>query len=333
MDCLRSRSFGQKNPGIMTFEIEVNLIREETKAILEEVEGDAFVQILRRPLSEPGKILHQVSNPRWSILPLLVCEAICGRYDHAIPAGVAMEFFVAAGDVFDDIEDQDSEDALWRSYGLAQAENAATALLMLTQQAIARLQGKVEPSVIVSVMETISSTGLKACSGQYLDLMDDAQDISGEMYFHIVELKSASLLECACRIGALLATNDELVIALFSLFGRNLGMTAQIINDIQSIRGSGAKSDIRSKKGTLPVIYGLTHAEGDDLKTLTDVYLKKVPVTTEIEEKVRRILMLSGAVQYALVATELYRQRTLKALEQTNAAGSALERLKVFAGL
>jgi geranylgeranyl diphosphate synthase type I len=318
----------------MTFETEASLIRQEVDAILRQVGGGEFVEIVRRPLAEPGKVLHQESYSRWSLLPLLVCEGICGYCDHAVPAAAAMEFFVAAGDVFDDIEDQDSGDALWCSYGLAQAANAATALLMLTQHAVARLIGRVEPSAVVSVMETISSTGLKACSGQYLDLMDDAQEVSEEMYFHMVELKSASLLECACRIGALLAASDERVITSCSLFGRNLGMAAQIVNDIQSVRAnSGAKSDIRGRKRTLPAIFGLTHAEGDDLKTLTDIYLKKVPVTPEREENVRGVLMRSGAIHYALVAAELYRQRALKALEQTSITGPALQRLKVLAGL
>ncbi len=318
----------------MAFEKEASLIRQEVDAILRQMGEGSLVRMVRHTLSEPGKVLHQESNPRWPILPLLVCEAICGRYEHAIPAAVAMEFFVAAGDVLDDIEDQDSADALWCNYGLAHATNAATALLMLTQQAIARLRGKVELGTIASVMETISATGLKACSGQYLDLIDGTQDLSEERYLHMVELKSASLLECACCIGALLAASDEQVITSYSLFGRNLGMSAQIINDIQSVRGdSGAKSDIRSRKRTLPAIYGLTHAEGDDLKTLTDVYLKKVPVTARREEKVRRALLRSGAVHYALVAAELYRGRALKALEQTNITGPALERIKMFAGL
>jgi hypothetical protein len=47
---------------------------------------------------------------------------------------------MAAGDVFDDIEDAESTDSLLAKYGPGVAVNAATALIVLAEKAICRLK-------------------------------------------------------------------------------------------------------------------------------------------------------------------------------------------------
>ena len=280
------------------------------------------------PLKEPGRCLHDSGEFRGSLLPLLVCEAISGNFRIALPAAVAVEFLAAAGDVIDDIEDQDYEGALWQIYGQAQAVNAATALLAFARAEIRRLeQREVAADVILRVVATFDAAIIKACSGQYYDLVyENKIDISEDMYFQMVASKSAPLAESACSIGAMLATDDQQIIASFSQFGHNSGIAAQIDDDIHSLMDTrSGKSDIKRGKKTLPVIYGLAHCRGSEREFLAEVYSEKGNITPEIESRVREILARSGGIHYSLIMAEVYRQKALKALQET---GIPAERLK-----
>ena len=288
----------------------------------------AFYEVLCHPLQERGRCLHGSDDFRGSLLPLLVCEAISGDFLVALPVAAAIEFLAAAGDVIDDIEDQDYEDALWRVYGQAQAVNAATALLTLARAEIRRLEQRgVAAGVVLRVVDTFDAAILKACSGQYYDLVyENRIDVSEDMYFQMVASKSAPLAESACSIGAMLATDDQQIIASFSQFGHNLGIAAQIDDDIHSLMDTeGGKSDIRRRKKTLPVIYGLAHCRGAEREFLAKVYGEKTSITPEIENQVRGILARSGGIHYSLIMAEVCRQKALKALQET---GVPAERLK-----
>jgi len=292
----------------------------------------ALCEILCHPLKERGRCLHDSEEFSGSLLPLLVCEAISGDFRVALPAAAAVEFLAAAGDVIDDIEDQDYEDALWRVYGQAQAVNAATALLALARAEIRRLEQRgVAADVILRVMDTFDAAIIKACAGQYYDLVYESEiDVSEDMYFQMVASKSAPLAESACSIGAMLATDNQQIIASFSQFGRNFGIAAQIDDDIHSLMDTeGGKSDIRRRKKTLPVIYGLAHCRGSEREFLAKVYSEKTGMTPEIENQVREILARSGGIHYSLIMAEVYRQKGLKALQETGIPAEQLKSLIV----
>lgn len=241
-----------------------------------------------------------------------------------------MEFLAAAGDVFDDIEDQDYEHALWRLYGQAQAVNAATALLAFARAEIRRLEQRgVAAEVILRIVDAFDAAVIKACAGQYYDFVyENKIDISEDMYFQMVALKSAPLAESACSSGAMLATDDQQLIASFSQFGHNFGIASQVGDDIHSLMDAGSgKSDIKRRKKTLPVIYGLAHCKGPEREFLAKVYGEKASITPEIENEVREILVHSGGIHYSLIMAEVYRQKALTALKETGIPAEQLKSL------
>jgi geranylgeranyl pyrophosphate synthase len=264
----------------------------------------------------------------WPLLPLVVCEAISGHYEYALPAAATLQLLMAAGDVFDDIEDADSSKSLSARYGSAVATNVATALLILAEKAITRLkESSIEDHSIVRVMDAINSFYTIACIGQHLDLsLTSKMDVSEDIYVRVTGMKSASQVECACHIGALLAKANQELIGTFALFGHNLGMAAQITNDIQGITNG---SDILKHKITLPVIYALTQAEGETRNKLESTFGQQsaiVPDPTQIKD----LLFSSGAIHYATIKMEFYKQLALENLSEVERYGARVERLKSF---
>ena len=310
---------------------QAELLRYEIEALLAHLPKTVgLYDLVKEPLEKAsqGLVAGSAHDRPWPLLPLIVCQAISGHYKQALPAAAALMLLMAAGDVFDDIEDADSSESLSARYGSAVATNVATTLLILAERAITRLEGRgVEDSVIVRVIDMVNSFYTTACAGQHLDLsLTSKAAISEDIYFTVIGMKSASTVECACHVGALLANANQESVDIFAAFGHNLGMASQIANDIQGItRGS----DIMKHKITLPIIYALTQADGEAHNQLESTFVKQsgpIPDSMQIKE----LLFRTGAIHYAMVKIELYKQRALDFLSEAEGAGASVERLKSF---
>jgi octaprenyl-diphosphate synthase len=150
--------------------------------------------------------------------------------------------------------------------------------------------------------------------------------VSEDMFLNIMNMKSASQIECACHVGALLANANQKLVEIFSIFGNNLGMAAQITNDIQGII---CGSDITKRTISLPVIYALTHANNEIRNQLSLAFDRQAQSPYNISQ-ITDLLFSTGAIHYATIKMELYKQRALDVLSEAEVAGASVERLKLF---
>ena len=111
-------------------------------------------------------------------------------------------------------------------------------------------------------MRLYDETCLALCEGQYIDIASSASDevMSVDAYFDMIGRKTAALIAASIEAGALLATDDDEVIARYRGFGWALGLAFQLNDDLLGIwgaeRSTGKEpSDIAHRKKTLPVIY------------------------------------------------------------------------------
>lgn len=292
--------------------------------------GTTFHSLVKEAItkSKRGLTTGTKNDKPWPLLPLVVCEAISGKYKHALPAAAALQLYMAAGDVFDDIEDADSPVSIPAKYGTAIAINIATALFILAEKAITLLRRKgIEPSLIIRVIEVVNSLCNTACVGQYLDLSPTSEaSFSEDIYLRVIGMKSASQVECACHVGAILATEDQDLWDAFAKFGYNLGIASQIANDIQGITHG---SDIIKPKVTLPVIYALSQVDGEDYHRLKSTFSKNSEHPSDSTE-ITNLLFNTGAIHYTAVKMELYKQKALDILSKVEAKIAHVERLKLF---
>jgi geranylgeranyl pyrophosphate synthase len=286
--------------------------------------------LIKEPLIQSKKEngIESTYNNYWSLLPLIVCEAITGRYEHALPAAASLQLFKAAAEVFDDIEDADSSMSLSARYGSAIATNIATTLIILAEKTITRLKKNgIEDSVIIQMIDLINSFYTTSCIGQHLDLsLSPDTTVTEETYLKITDMKSASTVECGCHVGALLATTNQQLIATFANFGHNLGMAGQIANDIQGIMQG---SDIVKRKITLPIIYALTQTDSKTINKIRSTFGNSSERTPDVNG-IRDLLFNSGAINYAMIKVELFKQLALDNLSEVENAGAKVGELKLF---
>ena len=104
-------------------------------------------------------------------------------------------------------------------------------------------------------------------------------DVTEADYMELVDRKTASLFSaCAC-LGAVSAVADESTESKLAEFAWNLGMAFQLVDDIldftstEKILGKPAGNDLREGKVTLPVIYALERATGEERRAVETVLI------------------------------------------------------------
>ena len=309
------------------------LLTDEIEAILSSsIDEDGLYYLIKESLTQTKRGLatktKAIHYRPWPLLALIVCESISGQYERALPAAAALQLYMAAGDVFDDIEDADSIDSIPARHGVAVATNIATTILTLANKAITRLVRRgVTDHLIVRVIDIVNSLSSTACAGQHLDLsLSPNMAMSEDIYFKITGMKSASQIECACHVGALLATEDQELINIFTKFGHNLGVASQIANDIQGIT---CGRDLLKRKMTLPVIYALSQSD-EEVRHKLEITFSKQSEAASDSKQIEDLLFRTGAIHYATIKMELYKQQALDCLCKAEEKGSNVERLKLF---
>jgi geranylgeranyl diphosphate synthase type I len=276
------------------------------------------------------------------LLGLLAYASITGGYEPALPGAAAVELGHNFSLVHDDIEDGDIErrhrPTLWARHGIPQAINTGDMLFSLSRVALHRLTDLgFSDAKVLRLMRLYDTTCVALCEGQYIDIWTSEHDesMSVELYFDMIGRKTAALISASIEAGALLATDDEAVIARYRAFGWALGLAFQLNDDLLGIWGQEQSTgkeptDLARHKKTLPVIYALEHAGPEDRDRLRTLQAAAAPTTTELAEIVA-ILERNGAREYTRDQARRHRDEALAELDAAGtvdaAAREGLERI------
>jgi len=260
------------------------------------------------------------------LLGLLAYQSITGDHRAALPGAAAVELGHNFSLVHDDIEDGDRERrhraTLWAIHGIAQAINAGDMLFTLSRIALHRLtELGFSDAKVLRLMRLYDMTCLALCEGQYLDIWasERSEPVSVELYFDMIGRKTAALISASVEAGAVLATDDEEVIARYRAFGWSLGIAFQLNDDLLGIWGEQAKTgkvptDVARHKMTLPVIYAFEHAEPEDRACLEAIWRTEPLADGQVAEAVELIERLGGR-DYTRDRAREHRDRALAEIE------------------
>jgi geranylgeranyl pyrophosphate synthase len=281
----------------------------------------------------------------WPLLTLLVGQHIAPEIDltYASSVSVAVECFVCAIDLLDDVIDGDQTPTV-QALGIARVLNVSTALLTLGQQAILSLSRHgASPAYILRLLDTFQEAAMITAVGQHRDILAEqrsAQDFTREECIEIAKAKAGSIMRLACRLGALCAGADEGVCERFSELGELLGIAHQLDNDchdlyyllpghistIEPVRDEAAsrsmKTDLLRGKKTLPVV----------LAARIDGTIQEISSLAD-EEKQEYLQALSEGIITTWGICLLYRERARDCLQEIEAQGPVAPALRLLLGL
>lgn len=181
-----------------------------------------------------------------------------GKGGDELGAAAAVELMILASDMLDDLEDGDAPAKPWMQAPPAHALHVATALLTLAQHAL--VESAPDRRLGGELAWMMNRQLLQSADGQMLDLMNGIRDEAS--YLAMVRQKSASLFVLACMAGVMAAGrpwNDKV-----AEYAAELGMAAQIKNDIKDLLRWDEKSDFLQRKASLPLFYLLESVSDRD---------------------------------------------------------------------
>lgn len=128
------------------------------------------------------------------------------------------------------------------------------------------------------IAKTVASSVTALSKGEMMDVkMADEFNADEDKYLDMLYLKTATLIEAAAAAAAILAGKEP---SSHALYGKNLGLSFQIIDDILDITadsttlGKPAMNDFVEGKCTLPYIYLYRVLNEDDRKKLLAMHAK-----------------------------------------------------------
>ncbi|RAZ26568.1 polyprenyl synthetase family protein [Campylobacter hyointestinalis] len=155
------------------------------------------------------------------------------------------------------------------------------------------------------IADIVSEAVCKLSIGEMMDtLLGDKFNTDKEKYLKMIYLKTAVLIEASARSAAVLAGLDE---QKYAIYGKNLGLAFQIVDDILDITqdslklGKPAMNDYKEGKTTLPYIFLYDKLLPYDKEKLTSLFKKELNSDdiAWIKDKFNEFDIINLSINYA----------------------------------
>ena len=216
-------------------------------------------------------------------------------------SAVGLELLHTASLVHDDVVDESEERRGQKSVN-AQYNNKVAVLVGDYLLSTALLNVSLTHNNLI--VQNLAELGRTLAKGEILQLSNiENVEISEDVYYQVIEQKTAALFESCCAIGALSANASNEQIELAKKFGHDLGMIFQIKDDIFDYYdsdeiGKPTGNDMAEGKLTLPAIYAL-NSTGN--QTMLDI-ARKVKDGTVSQIEIKQLVDFTkehGGIEYA----------------------------------
>lgn len=154
------------------------------------------------------------------------------------------------------------------------------------------------------IVRDLAELGRTLSNGEILQLTNISnQEISEEVYYQVINQKTAALFEACAVIGAKAGRASEEAIEAARLFGQRIGIIFQIRDDIfdyydSTEIGKPTGNDMAEGKLTLPVIYALKSTNNTAMMDLV-MKVKEGNVSAEEIAQLVAFTKQSGGIDYA----------------------------------
>ena len=168
------------------------------------------------------------------------------------------------------------------------------------------------------ISQSISGAVSKLSVGELLDVELSKQFNSNvEKYFDMIYKKTASLIEAAAYSAAFLAGYDS---DKFALYGKNLGLAFQVIDDILDITsddktlGKPSMNDYKEGKTTLPYIYLYKKLDSGEKQRLLSLFRQEL--NEKDKEWIKQKMETSGALKECFALVNKLGNEALKSIQE-----------------
>jgi octaprenyl-diphosphate synthase len=283
---------------------------------LEKVEG-VLAQTLQSRYGRVAEVVHHVCHYRGKRLRpalLLLVARACGRVTPAHHVlGAVVEMIHTATLVHDDVLD---EATVRRHVPTVNARWGAHHSVLLGDFLFTHAFHLSATLGDARACAIIGEATNRVCEGELCQGLERGNlSLAESDYFDMIDGKTAELIACCCRLGALFSGANATVVDQLTRYGRLLGLAFQIADDLLDLEGEeqttgkSMGTDLKQQKLTLPLIHLLDRAP--PALSLRLRHLLASPGNHKLEA-VLRYLSEMGSLAYA-------RRRAEECAEQARA--------------
>ncbi|WP_020391256.1 family 2 encapsulin nanocompartment cargo protein polyprenyl transferase [Kribbella catacumbae] len=272
-------------------------------------------------------------------LVLLAAQATGGTAEAGVPAAVAVELVHNFSLLHDDVMDCDltrrHRATAWSVFGLGPAILAGDALLSLAFEVLVdsgnHRADQASRMLGAAVQELVD--------GQLADShFETRNDVVLSECVRMAQLKTGALLGCSTALGALFGGGTSEQVDHLRLYGEDLGLAYQYVDDLLGIwgdpkvTGKPVHSDLRRRKKSLPAVSALTSGT-DAGRELATLYQRKEDLSDDELAYAADLIETTGAREQsqlqadALLTSALGELASARALEPAAAELEQLARL------
>lgn len=285
-------------------------------------------------LYDPLRYMISIGGKRIRPKLCLTAYALFKDYltDDVLEPAAALEVFHTFTLIHDDIMDKSplrrGMPTVWTKWNEDTAILSGDVMLIDSYKRIARVPAAVHTEAV----DLFSKTAAQVCEGQQLDMdFENEPSVSMADYNRMIGLKTAVLLACSAKMGALIGGGDEDECNALYDYGYELGMAFQVADDYldtfgdQKVFGKPIGGDIiNNKKSWL-----LTRAfeKTDDKQALLDAMAMPIDTDEQKAAKVEAVKSIYRSLDIDSEAKAEILRFNDRALAAVKALGFGLSRL------
>jgi geranylgeranyl diphosphate synthase type II len=288
-------------------------------------------------LYAPIKYINDIGGKRMRpVLLLMAYHLYHEDVSPALPAALAIEYFHNFSLMHDDIMDEAPLRRGYESVHYKFGKNAAIlsgdAMLIRCFDLLIQAEHKLKP--VSSVTAIMATTAIAICEGQQMDIdFENLAAPSEENFIEMIRKKTACLIGCSLRIGALLAGASMTEADHLYAFGENIGLAFQIRDDIldtfgeTEITGKQKGGDILRGKKNFPYVYVFNTLKGSAKQEFVSLYEEAA-----LSKNVNRVVDQYRRIGIEKYGNEVSQQYYETAMEHLNFVPKNTNALRKLAG-
>jgi octaprenyl-diphosphate synthase len=271
-------------------------------------------------ISEINTYLFNKSGKRIRPALLVLCSRLLGYCgDEHILMSALVETIHTASLIHDDIIDQSN---IRRGIPTVHAKWGPNITVLLGDYLYIRTLNLSLQSKHKEIIEVLTDISAQMIDGELHEYhMSGNFSLEEGDYLDILDKKTASLFAASCLIGGILNESSDQTKRDLTEFGRSLGMSFQIIDDLLDYTGDTKTlgkpvlSDLEEGRVTLPLIYTLNNDGMANRKRLKEL-LSMNNFEDGIREEILDIVRSNGALEYTYKKAENFSDRSKEIINQ-----------------
>ena len=251
-------------------------------------EGLKKVSLGSKPdtLYDPVKYILDIGGKRVRpVLALMACSSFYSNPNLALKAALSIELFhnftLIHDDIMDSANTRRGKETVHKKWGVNSGVLSGDVMLIMAYQLLENYDSK----TYLELNKLLNKTAKQVCEGQQMDMdFELKSNVEFEEYIKMIEFKTAVLLGCSLKMGAIIADASKEDQEFIYQYGINLGLAFQFQDDYLDTFGQQNKvgkkigGDILENKKTVLFHMAIANSNESQKEKILELYLSLIHI-------------------------------------------------------